>query len=259
MSDTVAVNAVVTSFAIVEYMADHGRDIGVSDIARALDVGRPLVFRHLRTLVELGYAAQDPVSEKYALTSRLFHLGQAVADQIDFLAAARRVMPDLAQAVKLAVSVGQVETRGVRILDLLRYRSSIEISTPPGTLFDFATSAQGKVALAFSPGLWDRLYGAKASKAPTALQPHDLSRLKAEVDAVQQQGWAASTQEVLIGINALSAPIFDGRGLLAGTIAIVGSAQALPDKPDTTTIAELVSAAKKISEQLGYRKDDLER
>lgn len=259
MSETVAVNAVVTSFAIIEYMADHGRDVGVSDIARALEAGRPLVFRHLRTLVELGYVAQDPVTEKYALTARFFHLGQSVADQMDFLAAARKVMPELGQAVKLAVSVGQVEARGVRILDLLRYRSSIEISTPPGTLFDFTTSAQGKVALAFSPGLWDRNFGTKAAKSAPLLPPGDLDRLQAEIDAVRAQGWAASTQEVLIGVNALSAPIFDGRGVLAGTIAIVGSAQALPDQPDAETLAALVSAAQKISEQLGYRKDDHER
>ena len=43
MSDSVAVNAVVTSFAIIEYMADHGHDIGVSDVARALKTGRPLI------------------------------------------------------------------------------------------------------------------------------------------------------------------------------------------------------------------------
>lgn len=250
MSETVAVNAVVTSFAVIEYMADHGRDIGVSDIARALNVGRPLVFRHLRTLVELGYAAQDPVTEKYALTSRLFHLGQAVADQIDFLAAARRVMPDLSQTVKLAVSVGQVEARGVRILDLLRYRASIEITTPPGTLFDFATSAQGKVALAFSPGLWDRQFSTKAAKTET------LAKLRDELETVRKQGWAASTQEVLVGVNALGAPIFDGRGMLVGTIAIIGSAQTLPDTPDAATITALVSSARQISEQLGYRKGD---
>lgn len=253
MSESVAVNAVVTSFAIIEYMASHGQDIGVSDIARALNVGRPLVFRHVRTLVELGYAAQDPVTEKYALTSRLFHLGQAVADQIDFLAAARRIMPDLSQAVKLAVSVGQVEARGVRILDLLRYRSSIEITTPPGTLFDFATSAQGKVALAFSPGLWDRQFGARPRKG-AELAPSDIASLQDEIATIRQQGWAASMQEVLVGVNALAAPIFDGRGLLAGTIAIIGSAQTLPAPPEAATITALVSAARQISEQLGYRK-----
>lgn len=255
MSESVAVNAVVTSFGIIEYMASHGQDIGVSDIARALNVGRPLVFRHLRTLVELGYAAQDPVTEKYALTSRLFHLGQAVADQIDFLAAARRVMPDLSQAVKLAVSVGQIEARGVRILDLLRYRSSIEITTPPGTLFDFPTSAQGKVALAFSPGLWDRQFGGRPRKG-AELSPADTARLQDEIAAIRQQGWAASMQEVLVGVNALAAPIFDGRGLLAGTIAIIGSAQTLPAPPAAATIEALVSAARQVSEQLGYRKGD---
>ncbi|WP_407809356.1 IclR family transcriptional regulator C-terminal domain-containing protein, partial [Staphylococcus aureus] len=82
---------------------------------------------------------------------------------------------------------------------------------------DFTTSAQGKVALAFSPGLWDRQFGAKARKN-TELEPAEIATLKDEIDAIRQQGWAASLQEVLVGVNALDAPLFDGRGMLAGTI-----------------------------------------
>ncbi|WP_414902416.1 IclR family transcriptional regulator [Sphingomonas flavalba] len=253
---SVTINAVATSFAVIEHMAAAGTPLGVSEVARMLNAGKPLVFRHLRTLVELGYVAQDPGTDRYSLTPRLFHIGRAIADSVDLLSAARRVMPELAEAVKLSVSVSQVEQDGIRILDILEYRSAIEISTPPGSLFDFLTSAQGKVAMAFSPALLEGQVGARTQLQTADGKMIDAARLRAELDRVRVQGWALSAQEVLLGVNALAAPVFDGLGALAGTIAVVGSTQTLPDDPPATMIEALVSASRKLSEQLGYRKGE---
>lgn len=253
---SVTINAVATSFAVIEHMAAAGTPLGVSEVARLLNAGKPLVFRHLRTLMELGYVAQDPGTDKYSLTPRLFHVGRSIADRIDFLSAARRVMPELAATVKLSVSVSQIEDQGVRILDILEFRSAIEISTPPGSLFDFLTSAQGKVAMAFSAQLMEQQLGSRTTLKTADGRAVDAAKLRAELDEVRVQGWALSAQEVLLGVNALAAPVFDGLGQLAGTIAIVGSAQTLPDDPPATMIEALVSAARKLSEQLGYRKGE---
>jgi len=253
MSESVSINAVATSFTVIEHMATASTPLGVSDIARLMDTGRPLVYRHLRTLVELGYVAQDPLTEKYMLTPRLFHIGQAVAEQNDFLSAARRIMPDLAGQVKMTVSVSQVETRGVRVLDILRHRSTIEITTPPGTLFGFHSSAQGRIALAFCPDLFEKRVASKNLQVWSGNTVTSLESLVAELEKIKKQGWAVSSEEVLIGITALAAPVFDGHGALAGTIAIVGSTQTLEAKPDPEIVSSVVAAAQKISQQLGYR------
>lgn len=143
MPDPLTINAVGASFGIIEHMAAEGGPLRVSEIALAIGAKPPLFFRHLRTLVALGYVFEDPDSEKYALTSRLFNVGSSVANRGDLLETARGACETLAQEVKLAVSIGRAEESGVRILDLLRHRASIEITTPPGTLSDFATSAHG--------------------------------------------------------------------------------------------------------------------
>jgi len=250
---SVTINAVATSFMLIERMAAAGAPLGVTEIARLLDAGKPLVYRHLRTLLELGYIAQDPITEKYALTPRLFHIGRAVANQIDLLSAARAVMPELSAAVKLSVSVSQIEEMGVRVLDILEFRSTIEISTPPGSLFDFLTSAQGKVAMAFSPVLLKRQVGTRATVKAANGRIIEAKALHAELDQVRARGWALSAQEVLLGVNALAAPVFDGAGELTGTIALIGSAQTLPAHPPAALIKAIVGASRKISEQLGYR------
>jgi len=253
VADSKPISAVVTTLSIIEAMAGYGGPIGVSDLADRVGANKPRTYRHLRTLVGQQYVSQDANSEKYSLTLKLFHLGQTVAADTTFVNIARAVMLELRDQTGQTVTIGQIEQRGVRILDILRHRSAIEISTPAGTLFNFHSSAQGKVALAFGP---QRLL---QSTLAGELQRHtkhtcvEADVMRPEIEKVAANGWAVAPEEALIGINALAAPVFDANRRLAGTITIVGSIQHLPAKPEPEILAAVLAAANKISARLGYR------
>ena len=258
MADNTPIDAVVTSLSIIENMAAAGGPVGVSELAKRVGANKPRVYRHLRTLLDRQYVTQDPETDKYSLTLRLFHLGQLIAAHTEFLSEARRVMRSLRDDVGQTVTIGQIEEGGVRILDIVKHRSTVEITTPPGTLFDFHSSAQGKIALAFGP---DRLWQDFTNKATKQWQTDtgvDLNKLKKEIDQVRKRRWAVAPGEALIGINALAAPVFDADGELAGTITIVASMQHLSANPDRTTIAALQSAATEVSARMGYREEQQE-
>lgn len=253
MAPSTNIHSVATALRIIEFMARSSGSTGVTEIAREMNLQKARVYRHLRTLVEMGYVTQDAETEKYRLTLRLFHIGQAIADQTEFTAEARRVMPELRQAVNHTVTVSQIEERGCRVLEILRHRSDLEISTRPGALFDFHSSAQGRVALAFGPPrLWEHVR--KGSLRDwTGKTDTDLKRIEAEVEQVRRQGWAVAPEQTLVGINALSAPIFDATHALVGTITIVGSLQFLKPVPTREQIDAVTKAARRISHRLGYR------
>ncbi|NOZ66353.1 MAG: IclR family transcriptional regulator [Alphaproteobacteria bacterium] len=251
MSDIVPIQSVATSLAILETMADAQGPVGVSELARAVGATKPRIYRHLRTLLDNQYVMQDPQTDKYQLTIKLFHLGQSVAEQIEFLSEARRFMEGLREQVNQTVAIGQIEDHGVRILDILKNRSDIEITSPPGTLFDFHSSAQGKVALAFGPKhLWDSVTN-KPLKQWTEKTVTNIKKLKEDVKLVQQQGWAVAPEEALIGINALAAPVFEKSGLLAGTITIVGSIQHIAPVPNPDLVTAVKNVARQVSQRLG--------
>ena len=86
------ISAVVTTLSIIEAMAERGSPVGVSELARMIGENKPRTYRHLRTLVERHYVTQDPQSEKYALTLKLFHLGQSIAAHTTFVNVAREIM-----------------------------------------------------------------------------------------------------------------------------------------------------------------------
>jgi len=253
MSESEPIQSVVTTLTIIEHMVQCGGPTGVSKLARAIDTTKPRIYRHLRTLVDQGYVLQDPYTDQYYLTLKLFHMGQALADQTDFLVETRRIMPALRNSVRQTVTVGQIEEEGIRILDILKYRSEIEITTPPGTLFDFHSSAQGKVALAFGPDwIWGKIESQELRKWTNKTNT-DLGHLKSEIARVKEQGWAVAPEESLIGINALAAPVFQDGGEFIGTISIVGSVQFLQSHPAQELITAVRDAAIQISQRLGFQ------
>lgn len=253
MSRTTVMHSVATTFAIIERLADAHGPLGVSELAAATVIGKARIYRHLRTLVGLGYVTQEPAGERYVLTMKLCHLGRVIAEQSEFQAVARGCMPALRERVGQSVVIGQVEDHGVRVVEILRHRSKVEISTRPGTLFDFHCTAQGKLALAFGPArLWKRVQRMPLRKWTSATIT-DVERLRSEIARVKRRGWAVAPGEILSGINALAAPIFDGSGALAGTIGILGSIQHVAPRPTPRLVSAVQAAARDASRRLGFR------
>ena len=244
------IDSVVTSLSVVEVLADAVGPMRVKDIAESLSISPPRVHRHLNTLKLLGYVEQETGSERYFLTAKLLHLGQSVAKQSDFLSISRRTLPLLLQRSGLAVSVGAIETEGVRILDIYRQKTSIEITTWPGTLFSFEKSAQGLVALAFGFKECNQmlLENIQVNTAKSLLEYDSL--LKNKLEMIKKQGWADAPGEVLVGINAVAAPVFDQNGLI-GTVSMIGDLDQLPSPPSSDQLELIKDTAASISWQLG--------
>lgn len=245
------VQAVLLATQVLEVLADRG-PCGVTDVARALDVPKMRIHRHLRTLVAAGYARQDPASEKYAIGVKFWLIGKSVADQFDFLSAARKVVTGLRDALGHTVTAGIIDGEDMLMIDTERGTSQIEIGTKPGSRFAFHASSQGKLALAFGPAdLMDKVLSGPLEET-TPKTCTDPDELRAEVSVVKRQGWAVAPEQILIGINALAAPVFYADGSLAGTLSVVDSIQFLPAQPSDHQIGTVLSAARQASAELGY-------
>ena len=59
--------------------------------------------------------------------------------------------------------------------------------------------------------------------------------------------------EVIEGVNALAAPVFDHSARMVGSIAIVGATQYIPPEPARAQIEAVVGAAQRISRALGWK------
>ena len=240
-----SVEAVATTLSLIEYLASSPAPSRLKDISDHLDIPGSRVHRHLSTLRAHGYLEQEDATGRYYLTAKLMYLGQSVANQSDFLSASREEMPRLYQNSGLAVSVGIIEDAGVRVVDIYQQRTSVEITTWPGTLFGFDSSAQGKVAAAFI--FMTEARDAKKSELRTCISKKSGS---AEYRLIRENGWADAPNAVLQGINAIAAPVFRSDGI-AGTISMIGGIDQLPSPPSEHQIQAVKEAADAISWRIG--------
>jgi IclR family transcriptional regulator, acetate operon repressor len=77
-----------------------------------------------------------------------------------------------------------------------------------------------------------------------------------QISEIRARGWATAPGEVMPGVNTVAAPVFDHRGELAPTIAIVGAMQFITSPPAAEQIAALTSCARELSTELGWRPED---
>lgn len=247
------IQAVEFALHILEYVAQCQTSVGVSELARAFNTTKSRIHRHLQTLVSAGYLIRNEDTERYSVSARLMALGQAVSESFELASAAREVARELRDRLGHAVAISQPEKEGNRILLLMPSRSNIEIAVKPGSLLQYHSSAQGKISLAFGdPGLLPQVIAAGLTMT-TPYTIVDPERMRREIDAVRRRRWAVAPSEVMIGLNALAAPIFDALGGYIGSIAMTDSVQFIAETPSAEQVSELLKAADKISANLGFR------
>lgn len=247
------IQAVEFALHLLEFIAQRQGSVGVSEMAREFGTTKSRIHRHLQTLVAAGYLARNADSDRYVITARLVALGQAVSESFDAGIAARDVARALRDRLGHAVTVSLPDTDGARIILLMPSRSNIEIAVKPGSVLPFHASAQGKIFLAYGE---PQLLGGLLRKGLTMETPftiNDPQRLLDHLAGVRRNGWATAPNEVLVGLNALAAPIFDALGKLVGAIAITDSVQHIPETPSMPQLEAVREAAAQVSANLGSR------
>jgi DNA-binding IclR family transcriptional regulator len=85
------------------------------------------------------------------------------------------------------------------------------------------------------------------------------SGLVQEIAKIRKRGWSTAPDEVIDGVNALAAPVFDHSARMVGSIAIVGATQFIPREPARAQIEAVVGAARRISRALGWKDNSASR
>jgi DNA-binding IclR family transcriptional regulator len=251
-ADAGAVRSVLVAVRVLEGLAEAGRPMGVSDLARAIGEQKGRVHRHLGTLRQAGLVEQEAASDRYRLSWRLFRLGQAAAEQFDLRQLAEPLMQRLRDATGQTVLLAVPQAGEVLVVHALESADKVCITVRPGNRPPLHCSAQGRITLAFAaPETLDRVL---AGPLPAAT-PHSMTdpvALRARLALLRARLWESAESEVLLGINMLAAPILAGvEPRLVGSIGLIGSVQHLPEPPPTAVLAQLRGAAAALSRRLG--------
>lgn len=238
---------------VLDFLAYQSQPMALGEIAAEFGASKATVYRHLVTLQRHGYVRQVPTTSRYEAGVKLLALGEALRARFDVVTTARPSLMNLRDQTGQAVTLCTLIDDELVVLELVQGRTIIEFATRPGTRLALHASAHGRVWLAFGPL---RLLDDVTAKPLVAWTPSTLTdplALRREVERTRADGWATAPDQVLTGVNTVAAPVFDHRGQLAASIAIVGSTQFIAREPDPAQLTEVTGCAGRISRDLGWR------
>ena len=195
--------------------------IGVTEVARRLDMPVATAFRLLKVLEHCGYAEQVPDSKQYRLTLKLFEIGCHVAS--------RGTIRDLA-AVEMDRLAPQTRP-GRQPRSAGRRRRALHPQGPDGRRKAHSRPSTGnpRARPLHGDGQGDaRLHAREPSQIVGdgpyhQLTEHSIStyaQLERELEEVRRAGYAADRQELKVGIWCVAAPVLDGKENVLGAISV---------------------------------------
>jgi len=245
------VRSVQLAIDVLEAVAFSDEELGVTQIADRLKGTKGSIHRHLHTLVERGYLAQNPSTSRYTIGPKSRLLAR-LAPETDLVQLAEGPMRELRDRLGQSVVLSEMTPRGALVVAKLSGKSPIEIGVRSGSELPFHATAQGKVMLAFAPRPFQTRALARPLEAFTDRTITSSERIEKELIEIARRGYASAPEESMLGINAVAAPVFDSTDACVATLAIVGSIQFLPEKPKASDIAALVEASQQLSRKLGH-------
>jgi IclR family KDG regulon transcriptional repressor len=242
-----------TAFRILDELSNAHGPVGVSELARSLGELKPRVYRHLSTLRNLGVVFQDGRNGGYSLGSRLFSLGEAALEQFDLRFAAAPFLTRLRDETHQTALLSVPGNGEPIVLSSVEYLDRLSISSRPGNRPPPHCSSQGRIALAFAEdAARKRVLGRKLA----AFTPHSITHrqlIEQRLDAIRERFFEDAVDEVRLGINALSAPVFRDAAEFIGIIGIVGTSAEIGSPPGRALVQTLHRVAGALSAELNCR------
>jgi DNA-binding IclR family transcriptional regulator len=224
-------------------------DLGLSQAEIARDLGRSVseIFRMLVVLTERGYVAQDPVSDRYVLTTLLFEVAHRTPLIRRLTSSAAPLMRDLAHDINQSVHLAVLSDDGVLIVGQVDPPARHVMTIRLGTRVDLWRASSGRVMLAFqTPQELDRAF------ALVPLPP-GMTEAKVRADLVQiaRAGHEIVDSFVVRGIVNISAPIIDHTGLAIAALTVPHLERYGEGISFADCCARAIGAAARLSRSLG--------
>ena len=202
--------------ALLKTFDDSRMELGVADLARALDVHKSTASRLAAALERTGFLTR--VGKRYRLGVEIIRLGSLALRSFDLVATMQPAMEKLSQRTGETVNLAVAD--GADVLNVAEVPSTYILSSSGGWIGRRTRPhavANGKVLLAYGvlrpPAVLERY---------TPRTVTSLDTLAAELAGVRANGYATAVAKLEEGLVAVAAPVFDPAGTCIAALSITG-------------------------------------
>ena len=237
---------------VLEAMAKHGKPMGASEIAAAVNLPRPTAFRILATLQERDWVYKEGLT--YGLGFKCFNLGANSGAGLEIRTQAIPFLVELRDKTSLNSQIAKLENWKVVYLERILARN-LRVNTPSraGSILPAHCTALGKTLLSAKDmeqvADWASKHGLERFTDSTICK---VPNLMAEISRIRERGYAVEEGEREPEISCIAAPIRDFSGKIIAALSISGTRDRFPQGLYDSDFSRLVVAsAAKISRAMG--------
>lgn len=246
-----SVQSVDRAVSVLEILARLG-EAGVTEIAEELGVHKSTAFRILGVLERRGLVDQEKDRGKYYLGAGVLRLAGAAVIRLDISqegsSVCRALADDTGETANIAVLDGDA---AVNIMQA-RGAAAVTAYNWLGRRTPLHATASGKVLLTHLPR--ERRDGLLARKLARFTE-HTITTaagLREQLDEAALRGYACSTEELEIGLNAVAAPVRAHDGAIIGALGVSGPAYRMERELLPGLAERSAKAASDLSRRMGF-------
>lgn len=242
------IQSVEIGLRVLAAVAKSGRPSSLSMIAESSNLSASQAHRYLTSLIVSGMVKQESKSGQYDLAFGAVQIGLAALSRIDAFRLADKKFNSLSDETRYTFQVAIWGEEGPVIVRWFPGDPPVVTSLAIGSTLPLLQSATGRVFFAFAD---ESVVMERAKK-----EARKLGRPIAEFLAIRAQVRANQMARVegdlIPGLRALAAPVFDLQGRLAFVASMVENVSIAPEF-DQTAMQTLIDACKDLTESLGGR------
>ena len=245
-------------------LVHNGRPMALKDLARDADMSAAKAHPYMVSFGRLGLVEQDRISGHYLLGPLALQLGLISLQQVDPVHIATPLIAEVALRIGQTVAIAVWGARGATIVRISESPSPVHVNMRHGTVFSLTSTASGRLFGAYlDSGVVremleeerQRAQGAKASTQrpgmPAQAPLPDWKRFEAQLHEVRLHGISRSEGEVVPGVSAMSAPVFDHTDAITLAITAIGPSAIFDTRWDGEIANALKACAGQVSQRLG--------
>jgi len=249
-----SVLSVLKTLKLLETLSDQD-EVGVTELAEAVEGNKSTVYRFLNTLASTGYVRQNKNNEKYSLTLKLFQVGVQALNRLDIHKASLPVMEELAEYSKETIHLATMENDQIFYLDKIESPLALRVamSSAQGRFAPAVCTGVGKAILAYLPEEEKSRMLAIADWTPrTETSIKTPEELEIKLNEIRSEGLSYDNEENEPGVRCVAAPIFDNKGQVCGAVSVSGPSLRMTKDKIKRLSQKVREGAEKISSYLGY-------
>lgn len=222
-----------------------------TELVNHMEMPKSTLHDHLRTLESMDVVIKD--DDGYRVGSRFLEIGAQARRQQPIHEAGRPEVEELAEKTGEHASLLIPERGRAVLLYVAKGSDAVNLDAYAGLPTPLHASAAGKVMLAhLSEARIDTIIREHGLQSYTPRTITDPERLKEELEEIRQQGYATDTNELVVGVKSVAAPVLN-HGEVVGAVAVGGPTNRMRGERFEETLPDpLLSASNIIELNLTY-------